>query len=161
MKRTVLPLVILLGLGLGGCGTKEPPPPAPAPEDPGHEESVHGGCLNVIGDDLAHAEVRVEDGVFQCWFVEGGTETDKALRIAADTVELTLKFPDGSEKPLTLVAKPIELADEKSGYCSYYEAAADWLKTKKKFTATGEVHLKGGTWPLRIHYPGGHDACSG
>ena len=68
-------------------------------------------------------------------------------------IRLAVKLEGGEEKPLVLAAKPIDLAGEKVGDCSYFEGTADWLKDVKKFSATGKVNCKGKERPIRIEYP--------
>jgi hypothetical protein len=141
-----------------GCGKSDADKAAPkASAEKGHE-AHHGGVLNAIElCSIGHAEVKVEGGVFRCWFVGGENETDKAVRIPDAEVRLTVKLDSGEEKPLVLAAKPIDLAGEKVGDCSYFEGAADWLKDAKKFSATGTVHCKGKERAIRIEFPEGFD----
>jgi hypothetical protein len=123
----------------------------------GHE-AHHGGCLNAIETcAVGHAEVKVEGDLLKCWFVGGENQTDKAVRVADKEIVLAMKLTDGQEQSLTLQAKPIELAEEKVGACSYFEAKADWLKGIKEFEAIGKVTCQGKERPLKIEYPKGYD----
>jgi hypothetical protein len=121
--------------------------------DHGHE-AHHKGCLNAIElCSVGHAEVKVEDGVLRCWFVGGENETDKSVRVPDEEIRLTV----GEEKTLVLAAKPIDLAGEKVGDCSYFEGMADWLKDVNRFSATGKVNCKGKERTIRIEFPEGYD----
>jgi hypothetical protein len=140
-----------------GCGKSDADKAAPKQAEKGHE-AHHGGVLNAIElCSIGHAEIKIEGSVFRCWFVGGENETDKAVRIPDAEVRLTVKLDGGSEKSLVLAAKPIDLAGEKVGDCSYFEGAADWLKDAKKFSATGTVHCKGKERVIRIEFPEGFD----
>jgi hypothetical protein len=138
----------------GNAGSKK----ASAEEDKHGHEAHHGGCLNAIElCSVGHAEVKLEGAVLRCWFVGGENETDKSVRVPDEEIRLTVRLEGGEERPLVLAAKPIDLAGEKVGDCSYFEGAADWLKDAKHFVATGMVHLKGKERPIRIEYPDGYD----
>ncbi len=135
-----------------------PAKPASATETKGRHEAHHGGCLNAIElCSVGHAEVKVEAGVLRCWFVGGENETDKSVRVPDKEIRLAVRLDSGDEKPLVLAAKPIDLAGEKVGDCSYFEGAAEWLKDAKHFSATGKVNCKGKERTIRIEYPDGYD----
>jgi len=128
-------------------------------EHDGEHKAAHGGCLNAIGTcENGHAEVKIEGNVLMLWFVGGGSDTDKAVRIPDKEISLSVTL-DGEKEAKTLVlkAKPNELAEEKEGDCSHFEGQADWLKDAKKFAATGKVTFKGKKQDLRIEYPAGYD----
>jgi hypothetical protein len=130
-----------------------------AAEEKGGHEAVHGGCLNAIGScDNGHAEIKLEGDTFRLWFVAGETHTDKAVRVPDKEVTLSVEIEKGkAPRTLVLTAKPIELAEEKVGDCSYFEGKADWLKDLKAFSAKGTVTFKGKSQEFRIDYPDGFD----
>jgi len=167
MNCNILTVVLACTLGVvmaasGGCHRTDEPKAeskkASGEEDKHGHEAHHGGCLNAIElCSVGHAEVKLEDGVLRCWFVGGENETDKSVRVPDEEIRLTVRLDGGEEKPLVLAAKPIDLAGEKVGDCSYFEGAADWLKNVKRFVATGTVQCKGKERPIRIEYPDGYD----
>ena len=131
---------------------------AAATQTEARHEAHHGGCLNAIElCSIGHAEVKIEGDTLHCWLVGGENETDKAVRVPDPEIRLAVKLDGGAEKPLVLAAKPIDLAGEKVGDCSYFEGAADWLKDIKHFSATGKVNCKGQERQVRIDYPDGYD----
>ncbi len=145
---------------LTGCRSAEKDSAAKPGERAGEakHEAHHGGCLNAIETcAVGHAEVKLEGTALKVWFVGGETETDKAVRVSDKQIVLAVKPEDGAEKSLTLEAKPSELAEEKVGDCSHFEGKADWLAGVKKFTASGQVNLKGKVRPIKIEYPDGYD----
>ena len=140
---------------LMGCGKEE----KQKAERAGEHRAAHGGCLNALGTcENGHAEVRVEGDILKLWFVGGGSDTDKAVRIPDREFALTVT-PKGSKETKTLVlkAKPIEIAEETVGNCSHFEGQADWLNGIREFTATGNVTFKGRTQAIRVEYPAGYD----
>ena len=121
-------------------------------------EAHHGGCLNAIETcAVGHAEVKLEGDLLKVWFVGGETETDKAVRVTDKQIELTVTPEGGKEQKLTLEPKPIDLAGEKVGDCSFFEGNAAWLTGVKKFGASGKVNLKGRERPIKIEFPEGYD----
>ena len=143
-----------------GCRSakKQDANPSPASKPGEKHEAHHGGCLNAIETcAVGHAEVKLEGDVLKVWFVGGENETDKAVRVGDKQIVLAVKPDGGPENPLTLDAKPNELAEEKVGDCSYFAGKADWLAGVKKFTASGKVNLKGKERPIKIEYPEGYD----
>ena len=136
---------------------KAAPPAAAEKAEHGHK-AHHGGCLNAIElCSVGHVEVKVNTGTLRCWFVGGENETDKSVRVPDEEIRLAVRLDGGEEKPLVLAARPIDLAGEKAGDCSYFEGAADWLKDIKRFEATGRVNFKGQERPIKIEYPDGYD----
>lgn len=127
-------------------------------EKHGHE-AVHGGCLNVVGScENGHAELKIEGDTLRLWFVAGEKHTDKSVRVPDKEVKLSIALEKGKpSKELVLIAKPIELAEEKVGDCSYFEGKADWLKGVKEFEATGKVTFKGKQQDFKLAYPSGFD----
>jgi len=123
-----------------------------------HHKAHHGGCLNAVDKcEIAHVEVRVSGDVMKCWFVGGGHDTDKAVRIPEKKIILSVKSGNNEEKRLVLKARPIELAEEKVGDCSFFEGKADWLLSLKEFEAYGKATVKGKIRDIKIHYPEGYD----
>lgn len=123
-----------------------------------HHEAHHGGCLNAVAKcEIAHVEVKVSGDVMKCWFVGGGHDTDKAVRIPDREIILSVKSGNNEEKKLVLKARPIELAEEKIGDCSFFEGKADWLSSLKEFEAYGKATVKGKIRDIEIHYPEGYD----
>ena len=122
--------------------------------------TAHHGCLNaIVTCENGHGEVKIDGDTLNLWFVGGGTETMKAVRIPDAQIVLSVT-PDGEKKPsrtITLAAVPNELAEEKVGDCSHFVGKADWLKEVKKFTATAEITFRGQRQPLRLEIPNGYD----
>jgi hypothetical protein len=127
-----------------------------AVEHHGHK-AHHGGILNVIGKELAHVEVRIQEDTLEAWFVGGGQDTGRSVRIEAAEIPLTINIPNRERKNLLLKADPLRLAGEKMGYCSHFVARAEWLKEVKEFEAKGSVVIKGVKEKLIIQYPAGYD----
>jgi hypothetical protein len=165
----ILVVVVLVGLGIGlksfinGEGKSSVPPMPTAAQksqadEPGHE-AHHGGCLNEICScETGHAEVKIEGNTLKCWFIGGGQDTGRAVRVPDKSIPLKVKIKGSNpEKSLVLLPKPNDLAEEKIGDCSYFEARAEWLKGIKEFTAVGKVNFKGKEQDLIIDYPQGHD----
>jgi hypothetical protein len=97
--------------------------------------------LNAIGKcETGHAEVKVEGDLLRLWFVGGGNDTAKAVRV-----------PD---KEIVLAVK---IAGEKEGDCSCFEGRAEWLAGVKEFEASGTATFKGNKEELKIDYPHGYD----
>jgi len=147
---------VLAGMALAPMQAAE----TPAQNGPaGEHKAAHGGCLNALGTcENGHAEVKLADGVLLIWFVGGGADTEKAVRIPDLDLTLAITLNGGKEtKSLTLKAKPNELAEEKAGDCSHFEGKADWLKGVKSFVATGTVTFKGRKQAVRLEYPTGYD----
>jgi hypothetical protein len=158
----LLPLVACLGLvvslvGLVGC---RPSSVQTAATSVGKHVAHHDGCLNaVVTCENGHAEVKVSGDTLQCWFVGGGNNTGASVPIGDHAITLSVK-PAGSQTTSTLVlhAKPLPLAEETVGHCSYFVGQAAWLKGISTFTATGTLqHYQGQSLPLRIEYPRGYD----
>ena len=120
----------------------------------GHE-AAHGGVLNVIGEEVGHAEIRLTDELVELWFVGGGNDTHRAVPVKADKIRLTV------EKELILDAAPLVLAGESTGNCSHFAAKTGWLGAMKEFEAHGHILFKGQEFDLIIHYPHGHDPHHG
>jgi hypothetical protein len=127
-----------------------------AEEHHGHK-AHHGGILNVIGKELAHVEIRIQEDTLEAWFVGGGQDTGRSVQIKAAEIPLTINIPTRGQKNLVLKADPLKLAGEKMGYCSHFVARADWLKEVKEFDAKGSVVIKGIKEMLIIQYPAGYD----
>ncbi len=126
----------------------------------GVHKTIHHGCLNAIGScENGHAEVRIDGNTMKLWFVGGGTDTDKAVRVGDSeiTLAVTLEGQKNGTQKLVLVAKPDELAEEKVGDCSAFEGSAKWLKNAGKFVAVATIKFKGKIQTLRIEYPNGYD----
>ncbi len=155
---SILGLCVCLAasVALSGCGKNHEH--AKGGEEHAHE-AVHGGCLNVIDEcEEGHAEVKVEDGTLKCWFVGGGNDTGKAVRVPDKEIVLTVAGEkDVETRTLVLKARSLELAEEKLGDCSYFEGSAEWLKGVKDLEATGSVTFKGTKQTFKIDYPHGYD----
>lgn len=122
-------------------------------------KAAHGGCLNALGTcENGHAEARLSDGTLDVWFVGGGSDTEKAVRIPDASFALNVALPgSAAARPLELEARPSELSEEKVGDCSHFVGKAEWLKGVSAFTATGEATFRGRRQAVRIEYPGGYD----
>jgi len=124
----------------------------------GHK-TAHGGCLNALGTcEIGHAEVKLDGVTLKLWFVGGGNDTEKAVRVPDKEIVLSVTLDGQDEaKAIILKAKPNELAEEKEGDCSAFEGTADWLKGVSKLTAKGTVQFKGKTQNIIIELPNGYD----
>ena len=126
-------------------------------EDPAHK-AHHQGCLNAIETcEVGHAETKIEGDTLKVWFVGGGTDTGRAVRVPDQTINLTIITPDKKTKNLILYPKPNILAEEKPGDCSFFEGKAPWLIGLKEFNAAGKVNFKGKERNIIIEYPKGYD----
>ena len=156
---TVLILTVAFAITFGNAmaeegkekGKKEDAPEA-------KHKSAHGGCLNALGScENGHAEVKLEGETLKLWFVGGGTDTEKAVRVPDKQIGIDVT-PSGSKtKTVFLKAKPNELAEEKEGDCSHFEGSAPWLKGVWKFKAEGVATFKGKAQKIVIEYPNGYD----
>lgn len=154
LRTTTFAACALLAALLGCGGAKEK-----APEAKGEHVAVHGGCLNALGTcENGHVEAKVEGETLTLWFVGGGGDTAKAVRVPDAEIALAVTL-DGEKdaRTLALKAKPNALADEKAGDGSRFEGSAPWLKGAAKFVATGRVTFKGKPQDVRIEYPAGYD----
>ena len=123
----------------------------------GHK-AHHGGCLNVVGScEIGHAEVRLDDGRLELWFVGGGNDTGSAVKVAAEKISLKVLLPGNEEKELELAASPLRLAGESIGDCSHFVGEAEWLRDIEEFHAEGGVDFRGGRRELIIEWPEGYD----
>ena len=128
-------------------------------EKKGEHKAAHGGCLNALGTcENGHAEVKIVGDMLKLWFVGGGTDTEKAVRVPDKEIALSLTLEgEKTARPLVLKAKPNELAEETEGDCSRFVAKADWLTDVKKFIGTGTASFRGKQQDIRIEYPAGYD----
>ena len=136
------------------CPTK---PHVPHEHKHGHT-AAHGGCLSEIeACRVGHVEFMREGETLTLWFVGGDADTDRAVRVPDQKIVLTVTA-DGvdTERQLTFVARPIELAGETTGDCSRFVASAPWLANAPSFEARGTVTFKGKRRTLKIAYPPGH-----
>jgi hypothetical protein len=112
----------------------------------------------IVTCENGHAEVKIDGSTMQLWFVGGGPNTDKSVRVKDKSISVQVVIPGiAGKKTLVLEPKPLELAGEKIGDCSYFEGTAPWLKGIKAFTGTGTLEYTGTKSPLRIEYPKGYD----
>ncbi len=125
----------------------------------GEHESAHGGCLNALGTcENGHTEVKVDGDVMKLWFVGGGSDTLKAVRVPDREITLDVALAGQTEsRPVVLAAAPEPLAEETVGDCSHFEGRADWLAGAGSFKATGVVAFKGQQQKVVIEYPEGYD----
>lgn len=130
----------------------------PATHEAEHE-SAHGGCLNAIGTcENGHAEVKIEGTTLRLWFVGGGTATKTSVRVPDASITLSAADPTGgATQSIVLTAKPLVLAQEKAGDCSYFEGSAPWLAGLKTLHATGTTTFRGALAKLVIDWPAGFD----
>jgi hypothetical protein len=126
-----------------------------AEEHHGHR-APHGGALNVIGKELGHVEIMVQEDRLEAWFVGGGEDTVRSVPIQGKAIPLTVSIPGQGGKRLVLKPDPLKLSDETVGRCSHFVARAGWLKEAKEFEARGEVIFKGTRQKLIIQYPNGY-----
>jgi hypothetical protein len=129
---------------------------AMAAEDHHGHRAAHGGVLNVIGKELGHVEIIIQEDRLEAWFVGGGEDTVRSVPIQAKAIPLTVSIPGKGGKRLVLKSDPLKLAGETVGRCSHFVAQAGWLKEAKEFEARGEVVFKGTRQKLIIQYPNGY-----
>lgn len=123
----------------------------------GKHKAVHGGSLNaIVTCENGHAEVKLDGDRLQLWFVGGGSDTGRSVRVPDRSIKLRMKTTNGA-KTLILNPKPLDLAGEKIGDCSYFEGAAPWLQGLAQFTGEGQITFKDKKTPLKIEYPKGYD----
>lgn len=165
MKKAiaVLSSVLLISMICIGCShntantNSADKAPSTCEEHKGEHKAVHGGSLNaIVTCENGHAEVKLDRDKLQMWFVGGGPNTDKSVRIPDTSVKLRVKT-DNVNKTLILKPVPLELAGEKVGDCSCFEGTASWLKGLAKFDADGQITFRGKKMPLKIEYPKGYD----
>ena len=147
-------LVIMMCVG---CSNKTAKTSSECDKQEGEHKAAHGGSLNaIVTCENGHAEVKLDGNKMQMWFVGGGPNTDKSIRVPDKSISLQIDAK-GSKKTLILTPKPLELAGEKVGDCSYFEGNAPWLNGTKEFNASGQITFKGKNMPLKIEYPKGYD----
>ena len=130
--------------------------PLPGPRQASHK-AVHGGCLNVIGScATGHAEVVVNEGVLEMFFVGGGDSAAKAVRVPEKGIVLHSWAEDGTARQIVLEPRPLKLAGERPCDCSHFVGSAPWLAGQESFEAYGWVQFKGQARPLVIRYPQGN-----
>lgn len=123
----------------------------------GHK-AHHNGVLCVIEQcEVGHIETLLDGDTLEAWFVGGGHNTDRSVRIKAEEIPLMVSVLGQNQKALILKASPLKLAGEKVGDCSHFLAKADWLKGTKRFEAQGKIVFKGILRKLFIKYPEGYD----
>ena len=110
----------------------------------------------MIGKELGHAEIMIQEDRLEAWFVGGGEDTVRAVPIEAKAIPLTVSIPGKGGKRLVLKPDPLKLAGETVGRCSHFAVRASWLKEAKEFEARGEVVFKGTRQKLIIQYPNGY-----
>lgn len=127
-------------------------------EPEGKHKAYHEGSLNAITQcEIGHFEIKVLDDKLEGWFVGGGSDTNRSVRVNADKINLSVFLADGTNKELVLSASTLNLAGEKKSDCSHFEGSAAWLKDIKTFQAVGKIYFKDKWQPLIIQYPEGYD----
>jgi len=164
--------VVAVALGLWfflrSTGPKQParehlrPVEEPHGEKHHSHKAYHNGCLNAIGScEVGHLEARLTGDKLEVWFVGGGSDTGKSVRVKAKSIDLEISLPSGEKRVLRLLPSPLELAGETIGDCSHFEAKAEWLNGLESFDARGKVTFKGRQREIIIHYPEGYDPGHG
>ena len=121
-------------------------------------KAYHDGVLNIIEScEVGHAEVKVNNGQLDLWFVGGSDHTDRSVRVKETEINLKITTEDSKIEKLLLEAAPLELAEESIGDCSHFVGKADWLKDIKNFRGESEIIFKGKKMKLIIDYPHGFD----
>jgi hypothetical protein len=127
----------------------------------GHK-AHHDGVLCVIEKcEVGHIETLLEGDTLEAWFVGGGHDTDRSVRVKAKEIPLKVRVHGQGEKTLVLKAAPMKLAGEKVGDASRFIAKADRLRGVKEFEAEGQIEFKGVQRKLYINYPRGYDPDHG
>ena len=91
-----------------------------------HHKAYHDGCLNaVVTCENGHAEVKLEGDLIRCWFVNGGNDTGRSVPIGETSISLSVTSDRfNGTRGIVLYAKPLSLAGETMGSCSYFEGQA-------------------------------------
>jgi len=126
-------LILALTVGLmAGCGHEKDRPS----DNASHlhvDTPPHGGTPVALGEEYQIEWVLDSSaGKLQAYVLDG--EMEKFVRIAAPSLDLTLKLP-GHEETLHLAAIANTATGEKVGSTSQFEAQAEWLKSVKTFDA--------------------------
>ena len=127
----------------------------------GHKAHHHGVLCVLEKCEVGHIETLLDGDTLEAWFVGGGHDTDRSVRVKAKEIPLKVHVHGQGEKTLVLKAAPMKLAGEKVGDASRFIAKADWLEGVKEFEAEGEIVFKGVPRKLIIKYPQGYDPDHG
>lgn len=143
---------------LNGSANSEKNKICTQPQEKVDHKAYHQGSLNAIETcEVGHAEAKIEGDLLKVWFVGGGADTGKSVKITDQAIIIKIVTQQKETKELTLDPKPDALAEETIGNCSYFEGKAKWIQGLKKFSATGNVNFKGKIRKLIIEYPNGYD----
>jgi len=123
----------------------------------GHKAHHHGVLCVLEKCEVGHIETLLDEDTLEAWFVGGGHDTDRSVRVKAKEIPLRVHVHGQGEKTLVLKADPMKLAGEMVGDTSRFIATADWLRDVKEFEAEGEIVFKGVRRRLIIKYPQGYD----
>lgn len=123
----------------------------------GHKAYHHGVLCVLEKCEVGHIETLLDGDTLEAWFVGGGHDTNRSVRVKAKEIPLQVHVHGQGEKTLVLKAAPMKLAGEKVGDASRFSAKADWLDGVKEFEAEGEIVFKGVRRKLLIKYPQGYD----
>ena len=127
----------------------------------GHKAYHHGVLCVLEKCEVGHIEILLDGDTLEAWFVGGGHDTDRSVRVKAKEIPLKVHVHGQGEKTLNLKAAPMKLAGEKVGDASRFIATADWLEGVKEFEAEGQIEFKGVQRKLIIKYPQGYDPDHG
>jgi hypothetical protein len=127
----------------------------------GHKAYHHGVLCVLENCEVGHIETLLDGDTLEAWFVGGGHDTDRSVRVKAKEIPLKVRVHGQGEKTLVLMAAPMKLAGEKIGDASRFIATADWLSGVEEFEAEGEVVFKGVRRKIIIRYPQGYDPGHG
>lgn len=99
-----------------------------------HHAAPHGGCLLVLGDEVAHVELLAdpETGWLRLWVLDAHAQN--AVRLQQERIPLRL-LTDGTEHSITLQGVARALTGESANDTSEFEAHVVELKGAKRIVA--------------------------
>lgn len=130
-------------------------------EEGHHHAAPHGGALVALGDHFAHLEIVLDPamGGLVAYVLDG--EAEKALRIAQESLVLSVPSGqgDGSRLEAVLAAQANELTGETAGDSSEFRGEVPALKGATAFEATlAKIEIKGETIEgVKFGYPEGNE----
>ena len=153
-----LSLLALLAAVGAGCARQAAPSPAAAPVAKHEHHPPHGGTPVVLGNELYHLELVLDDatGRLSAYVLDG--EMENFVRIAAPAMEITATV-GGQPHPLALRAVANPATGETIGDTSCFEVQADWLKTTPAFDAVlARIEVRGTAFTaVAFNFPAGND----
>lgn len=164
LRTTTFLAPVLAAALLAGCGDD------PHGHDHGHDHghshggghvhvAPHGGALVVLGEEALHVELVLDatEGELVAYVLDG--EAERAVRLAQETLELTVTPPGGEPVDVSLAAVANELTGETVGDTSEFRGRHDALTGLERFEATlGALTARGVAFdPVAFPYPEGNE----